>query len=514
MIVVYHNNKSISRVESVENKVIVFDKKKSIAYGLMQLAIQFPESKLVWCHESYQRQINLTAIPELMHHNKMMLSYNPSATDYLGNRIGYVGESPFINVNKKVKYPTWQMSSLVGVIHASGLIAFKDKIKTDNNFNYYLNSIAKVGMPLGLFCYSEPKLLTQVSIKESKSNASVFILFKFVKQHYKTRWVFLLLLNLLVYEFRFSFFPLLYSLFFKNRNKLLISLDNIPVQSNRSVLQEATIDVIIPTIGRKKYLYDVLKDLAQQTHLPVNVIIVEQNPQENSVSELDYLQNETWPFVIKHTFTNQAGACNARNLALSQVESEWVFLNDDDNRFESDLIEKVLINIKKYGIRVISTSYLQLNEEQNFNIITQSGIFGSGNSFLKTELLKKVTFNRSFEFGYGEDTDFGFQLRNAGADIICFPEIRILHLKAPIGGFRIKPILVWQQESIQPKPSPTVMLYKQLHLTKEQIKGYKAILFFKFYRVQTIKNPIRYFNNFQKQWKKSLYWANELKSKK
>ncbi len=514
MIVIYHNNSCITRVESKEINTIFFDKKKSIASGLMQLAIQFPESKLVWCHESFQEYINLNAIPELIHHNKMLLSYNPGASNYLGTRIGYVEESPFIKVNKKVTYPTWQMSGSTGVIHASVLIAFKDKIRLDSNFDYYLNSIAKIGMPLGLFCYSEPNLLIELPIKTTKSSASLFTLFKFVKQHYKARWTVLLLLNLLVYELRLSFLALIYSLFFKNRNTSQISLDNIPVQSNRSVVQMATIDVIIPTIGRKKYLYDVLKDLALQTHLPVNVIIIEQNPQENSVSELDYLQNETWPFIIKHTFTNQAGACNARNLALSQVESEWVFLNDDDNRFESDLIEKVFINIKKYGIRVMSTSYLQLNEEQNFNIITQSGIFGSGNSFLKTELLKKVTFNKSFEFGYGEDTDFGFQLRNAGTDIICFPDIRILHLKAPVGGFRIKPVFAWMNENIQPKPSPTIMLYKQLHLTIEQIKGYKIILFFKFYSIQNIKNPISYFNNFQRQWAKSLYWANELKNKK
>jgi GT2 family glycosyltransferase len=50
----------------------------------------------------------------------------------------------------------------------------------------------------------------------------------------------------------------------------------------------------------------------------------------------------------------------------------------------------------------------------------------------------------------GEDTDFGLQLRNCGANIIYFPEIQILHLKAPIGGFRIKPVWRWQNSSVQP----------------------------------------------------------------
>lgn len=118
-----------------------------------------------------------------------------------------------------------------------------------------------------------------------------------------------------------------------------------------------------------------------------------------------------------------------------------------------------------------------------------------------------------FEFGYGEDSDFGMQLRNIGADVIYFPSPEILHLSAPMGGFRTKPVLAWKYDIVQPKPSPTVMLYKQLHLTDEQIKGYKTILFFKFYKAQTIKNPIKYYKSFQKQWKQSLYWANELITK-
>ncbi|WP_281238884.1 glycosyltransferase family 2 protein [Flavobacterium praedii] len=510
MIVVFHNNKSITRVESIGNKTILFDRKKTIACGLMQLAIQFPEETLVWCHEDFQNQINLNAIPDILHHQKMMLSYHPSESNYLGREIGYVEESPFINVNKKVTYPTWQMSSLAGAIYSSVLLVFKDKIKLDSDFDYYLSSIAKVGMPLGLLCYSEPKLLKEEAI-EISSKASVFVLFKFVKQHYKTRWLFLLLLNFLVYEFRFPFVAFIFALFFRNRNNLNISLESIPVQSNREVVQQATIDVIIPTIGRKNYLYDVLQDLAKQTHLPTNVIIVEQNPQEGSISELNYLHTVKWPFIIKHTFTHQAGACNARNLALRQVESEWVFMNDDDNRFESDLIERVFGNIRIYGIKSLSTSYLQDGEKLRYSIISQSGIFGSGNSFLEAELLEYVSFDKSLEFGYGEDTDFGLQLRNLGIDIIYFPEPAILHLKAPMGGFRIKPVFEWSNKVIQPKPSPTIMYVKKKHNTKEQILGYKMTLFFKFYQHQSIKNPFRYFVNYKKQWKQSEFWANKLK---
>lgn len=433
MIVVYHNNKFIIRVESTISKTILFDKKKTIAYGLMQLAIQFPEAKLVWCHEDFHQQINLNAISGILHHQKMMLSYN-LGDNYLGREIGYVEESPFINVNKKVTYPTWQMSSFVGVIYASVLLTFKSKIKLDSDFDYYLSSIAKVCMPLGLLCYSEPKLLKKEAI-EISSKATVFTLFKFVKQHYKIRWLVLLIMNLLVYEFRFPFIAFLYALIFKDRNKLSIHLDSMMVQSSREVVQQATMDVIIPTIGRKKYLYDVLLDLSKQTHLPINVIVVEQNPMPNSLSELDYLEKESWPFIIKHTFTHQPGACNARNIALSQVESEWVFMADDDIRIDSDFIEKGFKVATSFGIDAITFGCYEANYQKKSKLKynTQWSSFGSGCSIVKINEIENLRYNKALEFGYGEDTDYGLQLRNKGIDVIYFPEPTILHLKAPIG---------------------------------------------------------------------------------
>lgn len=510
MIIVYHKNNRISKVISVDKSEVTFSKNKSIAFGLMQLAERFPESKLVWCHADYQEVLNVEKLNLIMHHNKMMLSYNPSSGNYLGPKIGYVEESLFIRVNKNVTYPTWQMSSLVGCVHASILRATKETIKRGSSFDYYLNSIAKVCKPQGLLCYSEPKLLKKHFLVSSPK-ASVFTLFRFIKQHYKKRWIVMMFLNLIIYERQFPLVAFLYAYFFKNRKKNKIDLEVIKVNSSLKVIVNPTIDVIIPTIGRKDYLYDVLKDLAQQTHLPNNVIIVEQNPQQDSVSELDYIHNEIWPFVIKHTFTHQAGACNARNLAISQVESEWVFFSDDDIRFESDLIENVVKGIEQYGVLCLTTTCLQVNESKHSLNIHQSSIFGSGYSFLKTDLLKEVSFDKCLEFGYGEDTDFGLQLRNLGVDVISFPGISVLHLKAPIGGFRIKSTFAWSKEEIQPKPSPTVMYVKLKYNCKEQIGRYKTTLFFKYHKHQNIKNPIRYLIYFNKQWQKSIFWANELK---
>lgn len=508
MIILYHNGKNTTELANAAS--FAMDKSKSIAANLVQLATAFPEELLIWCHQGLKAQLNISEIASLFHHKKIMFSYSPSQTSFLDSAIGYVEASLFVKINKTVTFPTWQMSSAVGGIHASTLLATKDKVPLDKNFDYFLCSLAKLAMPKGLFCYSEPQLLKHKTDFLTKP-AHTFTLFRFVKQHYKTQWVMILLLNLFLYERKLPVLPFLFSFFYKNRSKATIDLDAIQVESSKKVVDQATVDVIIPTIGRKNYLYDVLKDFSKQTLLPQKIIIVEQNPEAASVSELDYLQNEEWPFEIQHIFTHQAGACNARNLALEQTQSEWVFLADDDNRFSATLISDIFKKIKQYGNSVVTTAYPQKNESKKYTQVIQWPTFGAGNSFVKRKLLDKVRFNKGFEFGYGEDGDFGMQLRNQGYDVLYLPEPEILHLKAPVGGFRTKPVLQWQNDEIQPKPSPTVMLYNLLHNSRAQINSYKTTLFFKYYQLQSIKNPLKYYHHFQKQWEKSVFWANELR---
>lgn len=513
MIIVYHHKNKVVDSSNVDLAAIYKTNTLSVVECLFALAKDHPKEILVWCDIRFKEHINTSEIETLLHHKRLLLSYNPSDSNFIDKRMGYVEESPFVNINKTVTYPTWQMSGLVGAIFGATLLALKKEVAHDKEFDYFLCSLAKLGMPKGLLCYSEPRLLKQSGIESELPKGSMFTLFRFVKQHYKTRWVFLLFGNIVFYERKFPVLPFLFSLFYRNRSNNHINLEDLKVQSSNKVVEKGTIDVIIPTIGRKAYLYNVLCDLRNQTHLPVNVIVVEQNPLLNSVSELDYVTNENWPFAIKHTFTHQAGACNARNLALGQVESEWVFLADDDIRIETNFFQRGLEDFTKFGVKAVSLGCLQKGEKPFFNYIFQWGSFGSGCSIVFADSLKQCTFYVGFEFGYGEDADFGRQLRNQGTDVLYLPEPQILHLKAPMGGFRTKPVLAWQSDAMQPKPSPTVMLYQILHQTKEQILGYKTVLFFKYYKHQKIKNPVHYFVNFRKQWARSVYWANVLKDK-
>jgi glycosyltransferase involved in cell wall biosynthesis len=257
-------------------------------------------------------------------------------------------------------------------------------------------------------------------------------------------------------------------------------------------------------------LYNVLKDLSKQRLLPTRVIIIEQNPSPKSTSELDYLEKERWPFSIVHHFTHRTGACNARNIALSEVKSDWFFLADDDIAFGDNLLNSFLESVKKHGVKAVVASCLMPNEPQTYTITSQSPIFGSGCSMVKSELLNRIMFNMNYEHGFGEDSDFGMQIKDCGEDVLYDASIRITHLKALAGGFRTVIKQEWDEDFIQPKPSPTIMHLRQTYTTKEQLQGYKLLLFVKHYRNQRILNPFKYVKHMKQMWERSIYWSNKL----
>jgi len=512
VIVLVHNGITVT---SILNEALKPTKTFSIGLivteTLKQVADKCSDNLVLWCHEKLIDSLDVNACTKIFHHERIFASYNPTNKEYLPEEIGFVERSFYVKINKQVSYPTWMMSSLVGGINTKVLNNLKPDLNFNNTFDYFLVSLAKRAMIEGLFCYSEPQLLKNYSeIKIETPKASKQVLFKFVKQHYKWVWVIFLAWCYAIYLKQTSVINFLGSLFYGRLNTNF-NLEKIEIQSSKKLIDKKTIDVIIPTIGRKKFLYDVLKDLAKQTHLPTNVIIVEQNPKPNSVSELEYLNNEIWPFTIKHEFTHQPGVCNARNIALSKVESEWTFLADDDIRFDTSFFEASFKEIKKYGISVLNYLCLLPNQKQTFFKTHQTTIFGSGSSMVKSSALKNLKFNEAYEFGFGEDTAFGMQLRNEGEDVVFIPNIKITHLKAPFGGYRTKINQLWDNETIKPKPSPTIQLLHQTYFTERQLQGYKLLLFLKQFKAFGYKNTLKFKKTFAKQWEQSVFWSNRLK---
>ena len=513
-ILVHKNSKIPVKVLFINAEKVELEH-KTCTEAFWKLAEKYPNDIIGWCDSDFESEIVWKEWQRIFHRDLIMASYAVKTT-FLSNNIGFIDQLPFVNVNREVKFATWQMSADIGGIRGKALLQFKKRFGHLKDFEILINSIAKLGQQNGLFCYSEPNLIENnrgIDNSENtkiKSNASTSKLFCFVRTHYKKARLFLLFLCFFNYKKTFPIVALIKGLFQKSHFKAAIELEGIETDLSRPKTNLATIDVIIPTLGRKDYLLQVLKDLENQTYLPKKVVVVEQNPDKTSHSELPELKSKTWPFEIVHHFTHKTGACNARNIALSEIDADWVFFADDDNKMGNNILERSLEEVQKYQLDMISLNYLQEGEKLVFGKLKQWGTFGAGNSIVRGKFASKIRFDKAFENGYGEDKDYGMQLRLAGCDIIYHPGLEILHLKAPRGGFRQTALPPWEKD--RPKPSPTLMRFAQKYYSQEQFLGFKTELFLRYYFKQEIKNPFKYLKSMKSRWKSSEAWAGKLKN--
>lgn len=148
---------------------------------------QYPDAYIVWTHESLIEYINYDIIPDLFISNNRMYSYHMAKGTVADERIGYVDWGTFVHVDKTFTYPTWLMSSDIGVISASVLNQYDIHPRHSDNFDFDLCVLAKLNMPNGLFCYSCPNLLS-VNIKTNPDNSrhwNTSTLFTFIGACYK-----------------------------------------------------------------------------------------------------------------------------------------------------------------------------------------------------------------------------------------------------------------------------------------------------------------------------------------
>jgi hypothetical protein len=158
MIQVIHDCNMVLKI-SQDNKSLVLFNNLNISETISKLAELYPLELILWCHTDLISFVNYEQLSSICNSNSEMISFTNSDKNYLSKNIGFVEQSVFINFSKKVKIATWQMSSAIGIAHSAVFLAVKTTIKPVKDFDYFLNSVAKIVMPLGVFCYSNPNLL-------------------------------------------------------------------------------------------------------------------------------------------------------------------------------------------------------------------------------------------------------------------------------------------------------------------------------------------------------------------
>lgn len=144
----------------------------------------------------------------------------------------------------------------------------------------------------------------------------------------------------------------------------------------------------------------------------------------------------------------------ARNSLVERCEGEWLFMLDTDQRFDADVLGRLLYSFNEYNLDVISGVYYQKsspycpvvyrynNELGGFQIIsgfevdniTKVDAVGGGCLLVRKSVfdnIERELKEKPFDIKppLGEDLSFFARCRELGIEVWCDPRVEIGHLR-------------------------------------------------------------------------------------
>lgn len=255
-----------------------------------------------------------------------------------------------------------------------------------------------------------------------------------------------------------------------------------PVQGEGTT--DRSVSVILPTIDRYSFLVPLLGQLASQTVMPHEVLIVDQTPRPHRRDDLSSVVPGLPVSVIE---LDMPGQSTARNLALQNSTGELVLFLDDDDEIEPDLIEKHLRRLGD-GIDAISGGVDDATAgppPQGFQHRRASDVFPAGNTIVRRAALDHSgLFDPTFDNGPRADHDIGTRLHLSGAVLVYDPSVMLFHHHAPRGGLRTHGARATTRASSRKSlmkrnlPAATEIYLGLRYFTSEQRKEARAIRIF------------------------------------
>lgn len=332
---------------------------------------------------------------------------------------------------------------------------------------------------------------------------------------------------------------------FKKASALDYQQNDLPLIPPRELEQlkaSPSVSVIIPTMSRQNYTLQLLKDYREQSYPVKEIIIVDATPAEDREENL--YTTDDYGFELQVIWQKSKGSCRARNEAIKLCSGDYIIFADDDTRIPWDFVENHLRLLQTYKVDACNGLDIQAgNPTQDLNDLKKAldalgesrwkvgaaQTFSNANSCVKTSLVNELIGNDiNFDGGYGEDSDFGFSIFQAGYIALHNPFSVNLHLKPSSGGYRhwgLQSAVIgkkrkkqaWEMDEpvkfIRPVPSPTIMYGILKRFKDDQIREYRSRYFLLYLMRKPLKNlPFRLINLPYKilQFNRSMFYARKL----
>ena len=116
---------------------------------------------------------------------------------------------------------------------------------------------------------------------------------------------------------------------------------NVNNNSNPSIAQKKTItvSVIIPSYNTAKYIAKAVQSVLNQTLQEIEVIVVDDASQDNSVEIVQQINDVRLKLLINQ---KNLGAGGARNRALNAAQGKWIAVLDSDDWYAPNRLERLV----------------------------------------------------------------------------------------------------------------------------------------------------------------------------
>lgn len=117
-----------------------------------------------------------------------------------------------------------------------------------------------------------------------------------------------------------------------------------------------TISVLIPTKNRKILLERVLKSVLDQTVLPDEIVVINDESIDGTKEYLDNLSQKH--NILKIIHREEGGGVNtARNQGTREAKSDWIAWLDDDDEFVPEAIEKIKQKLQRISDNIFVVNF-------------------------------------------------------------------------------------------------------------------------------------------------------------
>jgi succinoglycan biosynthesis protein ExoM len=199
------------------------------------------------------------------------------------------------------------------------------------------------------------------------------------------------------------------------------------------------ISVCIPTYRRPERLSSLLSDLAQQTLLPTQVVVVD-NDSGGSAREVVQRHQAGSPFQLQYDIQPERNIALTRNRTVALAECEWLAFVDDDERAPREWLAQLVAAAQQYQADGVlapvvpqvppdAPSWIRRGRFYDFARMATGGVvpfnrMRFGNVLLRTApvLAQPGPFDASYGLTTGEDADLLIRMARAGARIIWCDE--------------------------------------------------------------------------------------------